>query len=179
MRFLWYALDSDETIVYKFCRVVFGLNSSPFLLNATIKHLLNRYIENEQFVIQRLKKDLYVDDLISGNNSLSGSDLRKWETNRQELRAYITSQEDCKLNASPGADKTIYSKSTCNPTVEKTNNSMVLGLEWDTNTDEFVFRFEDLLDRCSAMEQTKRILLSVSASIYDPLGLLAPITSRI
>ena len=32
--FLWYALDSDETIVYKFCRVVFGLTSSPFLFNA-------------------------------------------------------------------------------------------------------------------------------------------------
>ena len=195
LRFLWYALDSDETIVYKFCRVVFGLTSSPFLLNATIKHHLNRYIENEQFVIERLKKDLYVDDLVSGSNSLApgqelydkskaimldaGFDLRKWETNHQELRAYITSQEDYKLDISPGADETTYSKITCNPTVEKTNNSMVLGLEWDTNTDEFVFRFEDLLGRCLAMEQTKRNLLSVSASIYDPLGLIAPITARI
>ena len=56
---------------------------------------------------------------------------------------------------------------------------MVLGLEWDTNTDEFVFRLEDLLGRCLAMEQTTRNLLSVSASIYDPLGLIAPITARI
>ena len=171
------------------------MTSSPFLLNATIKHHLNRYIENEQFVIERLKKDLYVDDLVSGSNCLAqgqelydkskaimldaGFDLRKWETNHQELRAYITSQEDCKLDTSPGADETTYSKITCNPTVEKTNNSMVLGLEWDTNTDEFVFRFEDLLGRCLAMAQTKRNLLSVSASIYDPLGLIAPITARI
>ena len=72
------------------------MTSSPFLLNATIKHHLNRYIENEQFVIERLKKDLYVDDLVSGSNSLAqgqglydkskaimldaGFDLRKWET---------------------------------------------------------------------------------------------------
>ena len=56
---------------------------------------------------------------------------------------------------------------------------MVLGLEWDTIADEFVFRFDDFLSRCSAMEQTKRNLLGVSASIYDPLGLIAPITARI
>ena len=56
---------------------------------------------------------------------------------------------------------------------------MVLGLEWDTIADEFLFRFDDLLSKCSAMEQTKRNLLSVSASIYDPLGLIAPITARI
>ena len=109
----------------------------------------------------------------------AGFDLRKWETNHQELGAYITSQEDCKLDTSPGADETTYSKITCNHTVEKTNNSMVLGLEWDTNIDEFVFRFEDLLGRFLAMEQTKRNLLSVSASIYDPLGLIAPISARI
>ena len=51
---------------------------------------------------------------------------------------------------------------------------MVLGLEWDTIADEFVFRFDDLLSKCSAMEQTKWNSLGVSASIYDPLGLIAP-----
>ena len=68
---------------------------------------------------------------------------------------------------------------TCNSSVEETKHSMVLGLEWNTIADEFVLRFDDLLSKCSAMEQTKRNLLSVSASIYDPLGLIAPITARI
>ncbi len=106
LHFLWYDLDSEETIVYKFSRVVFGLTSSPFLLNATIKHHLNRYIESEHIVFERLNKDLYVDDLVSGSNSLeeakelydrsnsimleAGFDLRKWETNHQELQAYIS-----------------------------------------------------------------------------------------
>jgi hypothetical protein len=44
LRFLWFDVESGEMIVYKFLRVVFGLTSSPFLLNATIKHHLNKYI---------------------------------------------------------------------------------------------------------------------------------------
>ena len=111
--------------------------------------------------------------------SEAGFDLRKWETNHKELRAYITFQESCQLDTSPRADDTTYSKTTCNSSVEETKHSMVLGLEWDTIADEFVFRFDNLLSRCSAVEQTKRNLLRVSASIYDPLGLIAPITARI
>ena len=111
--------------------------------------------------------------------SEAGFDLRKWETNHKELGAYITSQESCQLDTSPRADDTTYSKTTCKSSAEKTKHSMLLGLEWDTTADEFVFRLDDLLSRCSAMEQTKRNLLSVSASIYDPLGLIAPITARI
>ena len=61
----------------------------------------------------------------------------------------------------------------------KTNNKIVLGLEWDTNRDEFIFLFKDLLSKCAVMERTKRNLLSVSASIFDPLDLIAPITARI
>ena len=98
------------------------MTSSPFLLNAKIKHHLNRYVENEHFVIERLKIDLYVDDLVSGSDSLeeakglydrskvimskAGFDLRKWETNHKELRAYITSQESCQLDTSPLGDDT-------------------------------------------------------------------------
>ena len=134
---------------------------------------------------------MYVDDLVSGSDSLeeakglydrskvimseAGFDIMKWEIIHKELRAYITSQESCQLDTSPWADDTTYFKTTCNSSVEDTKHSMVLGLEWDTIADEFVFRFDDFLSRCSAMEQTKRNLLGVSASIYDPLGLIAPL----
>ena len=46
LRFLWVDdIDKAEpkVITLKFTRVLFGLPSSPFLLNATIKHHIEQY----------------------------------------------------------------------------------------------------------------------------------------
>ena len=61
----------------------------------------------------------------------------------------------------------------------KTTHQRVLGIEWDKHTDEFIFQFDEFLSRCRSLSITKRNILSVSASIYDPLGLISPITARI
>ena len=47
LRFLWMEKPPDlsRIVVYRFCRVVFGVNASPFLLNATIRHHLKKYKE--------------------------------------------------------------------------------------------------------------------------------------
>jgi hypothetical protein len=60
-----------------------------------------------------------------------------------------------------------------------TDAKTVLGLLWDTTSDEFVFRFDNLLSKCCSMTLTKRNILSVSASIFDPLGMLAPVTAKL
>jgi hypothetical protein len=48
LRFLW-VQDVDSNVVnpvtYRFCRVVFGLNCSPFLLNATLQHHLDSFVD--------------------------------------------------------------------------------------------------------------------------------------
>jgi hypothetical protein len=54
----------------------------------------------------------------------------------------------------------------------------VLGINWDTTTDEFILTFNNLLLRCASIQQTKINLLSISASIFYPLGLIAPVTQK-
>ena len=61
-RFLWAC--GDRTRVMRSQRVIFGVNSSPFLLNATIRHHLSRYPDSP--VISELRENFYVDDLSSG-----------------------------------------------------------------------------------------------------------------
>jgi hypothetical protein len=72
LRFLWvddYKKESAETIVYRFCRVVFGLNASPFLLNATIRHHLNKFVSTDPCFVRKMLEGFYVDDLVSGGNT--------------------------------------------------------------------------------------------------------------
>ena len=55
----------------------------------------------------------------------------------------------------------------------------VLGIEWDLKSDKFIFRFDDFLKKGREMKLTKRSILSLSASVYDPLGFVSPITARV
>ena len=50
-------------------RVIFGVSSSPFLLNATIKFHLEHYLESNEDTVQKLLRSTYVDDIITGADS--------------------------------------------------------------------------------------------------------------
>ena len=66
LRFLWVANPPDlsQVVAYRFCRVVFGLNGSPFLLNATLRHHIKKYEEGDPNLVSRLLDSFYVDDFV-------------------------------------------------------------------------------------------------------------------
>ncbi|GFY72539.1 reverse transcriptase domain-containing protein [Trichonephila inaurata madagascariensis] len=82
-------------------RVLFGVTSSPFLLNATIKHHLKRYVDKFPHTHKLLENNLYVDDVHIGADNVdkalivclesyeifkdASMYLRKWRTNSPEL----------------------------------------------------------------------------------------------
>ena len=69
MRFLWVdGINSEDPniVIYRFCRVIFGMNCSPFLLNATIKHHVTKYYEHDPDLARNTLDGLYVDDWTSG-----------------------------------------------------------------------------------------------------------------
>ena len=51
----------------------------------------------------------------------------------------------------------------------------VLGTAWDTTTDQVVFTFESLTSYLEEEVITKRVILSLIAKIFDPLGILSPL----
>ena len=109
-RFLWLK-DSGETRVesdniqeYRFCRVPFGLISSPFLLGATIESHLESY---DRELALKLKSDIYVDNMKTGADTIESTiqvyresksifreasmNLRKWISNNSEVNMVIES----------------------------------------------------------------------------------------
>ena len=55
--------ESPDICVYRFKRVVFGVASSPFLLNATVKHHMESSAESFPYSVRKLQKSMYVDDM--------------------------------------------------------------------------------------------------------------------
>ena len=72
LRFLWVEDVRDNNlsiVVYRFCRVVFRLNASPFLLNGTIRHHLDTFALKDPDFVERMVEEFYVDDLVTGERT--------------------------------------------------------------------------------------------------------------
>ena len=112
LRFLWYQdifKENPAIIIYRFLRVVLGVTSSPFLLNATIRHHCEKYLSVNRLFIGHFLRDLYLTDLISGADSVTngfifykeaknimleaGVTLRKWVSSNLELQQLINKDE--------------------------------------------------------------------------------------
>ncbi|GFU53924.1 integrase catalytic domain-containing protein [Trichonephila clavipes] len=90
--------DEGEEIVYRHCRVVFGVSSSPFLLAAVLAHLLENVPANDAQLGSKLKLSFYADNCVTGVNDIAQEEfvfrskeilspgcfkLRNWESNEK------------------------------------------------------------------------------------------------
>ena len=57
----------NDSAIHRFTRALFGLTSSPFLLGGVIEAHLSNWEEKEPEIVKKIRKELYVDDLISGS----------------------------------------------------------------------------------------------------------------
>ena len=64
--------DSDPSVIEinRFTRPVFGLTQSPFTLEGALKEHFQYYINKYPTFIEAISEDTYVDDLVSGSNTI-------------------------------------------------------------------------------------------------------------
>ncbi|XP_046841149.1 uncharacterized protein LOC124435254 [Xenia sp. Carnegie-2017] len=195
LRFLWvrYATNGNlEVVAFRFYRVVFTLNASPFLLNATLRHHIAQFAESDPVLAQKLNEGFYVNDLVSGGKSAQetiqlyenakfrmsqgGFKLKKWLTNDGNVQAPIE-QRECgnKVTTTTDSDDETFTQWSLGA-LNNNDCAKVLGIGWDCDNDLFTFdvrKFvEDLGDKTKL---TKRSLLSALAKIFDPLGLISAV----
>uniref|UniRef100_A0A914WWH6 Integrase catalytic domain-containing protein n=1 Tax=Plectus sambesii TaxID=2011161 RepID=A0A914WWH6_9BILA len=170
-RFLWLKdlekpFSKENVQIYRFCRVTFGVISSPFLLSATLQHHLRKSGRKEAL---ELAENIYVDNVLTGKETVEEAqqlyqetktlfsqvsmNLREWTSNSKEFRDFLPEEDKLK-----------------EPKVK------VLGLLWNTETDTLQASLAANSKVTSTV--TKREVLQTLASTFDPMGMLAPITVR-
>ncbi|GFV82491.1 integrase catalytic domain-containing protein [Trichonephila clavipes] len=154
---------SEGRIVYRHCRVVFGVSSRIFLLNASIMHIVFKNCQPQhEEVAQKLKSSFYVDNCVSG------------VFNTDEQGRFIEHAKLIMLNGCfnlRGFESNVAGKNVD----RSSGDTSVLGVIWNLET--------DTLKCCTDMDTltcetkiTKRLILAIVQKIFDPIGLLTPAT---
>ena len=177
-RFLWYHVINDENggqvttqewTVYRFKRLPFGLTCSPFLLSATLRELANMHTSQFPSAAPLIDGCTFVDDFIAGaqgeNDAIAlyyeltslmkkiNLPMSKWATNSTQLT---------KIWKTEGRETTL--------------ETHVLGVPWNTAMDTLSIDHHEVTTNLKKGPVTKRHVLQATASFYDPLGLMTPVS---
>ena len=171
LRFLWvddiHSLEA-EIVAYQFTRVIFGITPSQFLLLIVIIKHLEKYEDDVEF-IEAFLRSLYSDDCIAGAQSITAA-LEMYVKSRQRLaEAGFTLR---KWHSNDVGLEEKFKQESGEASIEE--DLKVLGVPWDNKKDYFEMKFEIAVNKGDSI--TKRNVLKAIAGIYDPLGLLAPLT---
>lgn len=169
MQILWRDKATEPIELLQLQTVTVGTAAAPYMAIKGL-HLIAENIEIEQPVLSKsIKRSFYVDDYLESFDtptealeqkaklihtlSSYGLNLRKWHSNAKEFQS----------------DSIVEVKTNPN------RSCTTLGMRWNTETDQLSY---NLTLKREAVKFTKRAVLSEIASLFDPLGLLAPIIMR-
>ena len=186
LRFLWWEKGDvrQPPKVYRMTTHLFGAKSSP----ACAMYALRSAAEDcDEDASQFLRQDFYIDDgltsavdeptavrLISSAKSACkarGFHLHKFASNRAGVLQKIDQVED--------AGGAVNQRSVKLEEVEEKSTQSVLGIQWNVENDTFAINVDTRMQRSQSTQAgrkavTRRGILSVVSSIFDPLGFISP-----
>jgi hypothetical protein len=175
-RLLWRDLEPNRPMeTYEAVRLVFGDRASPYLAMYILKEQAKKAAEQHPTASQVIQNYTYMDDVMSSFETTliarqmrdelqtvvgpAGFSIRKWGSNSGAVLEGLN--EDEKASGVKIKENELPSVKT-------------LGVWWDAEADTFTYSVK--LETHSI--KTKRKLLSIVASIFDPFQFLAPIVIR-
>ncbi|XP_075163068.1 uncharacterized protein LOC142235694 [Haematobia irritans] len=172
-----YQKSSDSAIKdYQLRTVTFGINCAPFLAIRTLLQLASDCETQFPKVSTILRKETYVDDILSGGFSLEETiDLQTQLISTLKSAGFplkkITSNNSQLLNHLPPED--MYDLDFLR--LDEASSTKTLGIKWNALTDSFSYSLNPIEP---TMNMTKRKVLSAVAQLFDPAGWITPITIR-
>ncbi|PIK43503.1 hypothetical protein BSL78_19643 [Apostichopus japonicus] len=174
LRFLWRSNEEEELKIYRMTRHLFGAISSSAIANRALQRTGEDHGHKYSPDVRKAIRDsFYVDDCLATASDSSkamalakgltdlcvqgGFRLTKWMSNRKEVLASI-----------PSDDRAPELKSL-DLNQQGIPISRALGVQWSPQTDMLKFEVTPV-----KRDHTRRGLLSVVCSLFDPLGFVAP-----
>ncbi|GBM08692.1 hypothetical protein AVEN_52769-1 [Araneus ventricosus] len=176
LRIVWKESIDDSIKTYKMNRVVYGTTCAPYLAQRVLKQLVMDDGHNYPLGAAAVSSDMYMDDLLTGAADIysakqikeqlialfrgGGMKLHKWSSNCKELLANSeVSDGDVSLTIP--------------------DETKALGLLWRPQKDFLAFSMSANVDTCESCKITKRSVLSTTSRIFDPLGLISPVVTKV
>ncbi|XP_073964611.1 uncharacterized protein [Choristoneura fumiferana] len=176
-KIIWRDTPRDLLQEYQLTTVTYGTKAAPFLAMMTLRQLAEDEKNSYPDAAQVVKSCFYMDDLIHGAQDvksanqlkqdlikllqLGGFNLRKWNSNYQEL---LQMKQDKEKQG--------------NYIFKQEGSTKTLGIHWDPEQDSFVFQSK-LETQTRDKVITKRILLSDISKLFDPAGWLTPVSIKL
>ena len=155
-----------------FRRLAFGISSAPFQSSWIIRENASLFDEKYPLESSIIKSQTYVDDLVASHNSPIGT--RKIIKNILEIFANGGYETHKFISNSKFVLKDVPEELKSKETTQK-----ILGCQWNSTLDTLEFPF---LTELRKKEKnpfhivSRRYALSITSSIFDPQGLLSPVT---
>ncbi|XP_046428619.1 uncharacterized protein LOC124183742 [Neodiprion fabricii] len=165
---------NNQVVPYYLTTVTYELSCAPFLAIRVMLQLVEDEGHDFPLAISPLTKGRYVDDIFGGAETLQELQetarqlqeicqrgcfpLQKWSANVKDALRYVTSESRTDTVSINSEDP----------------NLKFLGLEWNSTEDNFKFTLQTSFHQ----DVTKRTVLSETASLFDPLGFISPITVK-
>ncbi|XP_018360522.1 PREDICTED: uncharacterized protein LOC108759538 [Trachymyrmex cornetzi] len=170
-RILWRV--DGEIKTFQFNTLTFGVSSSPFLAIRTVQKLADDEYDAYPRAVEIIKTHLYVDDLLTGAETLEetreirdeiiallargGFVMRQWASNDERIvNDLVANALHAEFSLSADCSRSLKT----------------LGVTWNTRGDKLCYTAHAIE---TAGRVTKRNVLAEIAKIFDPIGLLGPI----
>lgn len=168
-RIFWRENPTDDLRCFELQTITYGTTAAPYLATRCIKQISQENKSSFPRASEAINEDMYVDDFLSGENSIdkliklkqdvtsilasAGLNLRKWRSNVQNL-------------------SDLDNTSNKNLSFEVSSENKILGIYWNSISDSITYTVKRHEHNAAV---TKRTILSIIAQIFDPLGLLTPV----
>ncbi|XP_030755482.1 uncharacterized protein LOC115881899 [Sitophilus oryzae] len=170
---LWRKNADEPLKAYTLNTVTYGTSCAPFLAVRCLHQLALENQKRNPKISNVIKEDFYVDDLISGGDTIEDVlqikkditgilsqglfELRKWKSNEASI-----------IEPNMPENNQLY--------FSENKETKTLGIVWNSEDDTFQYSLHAICDRKKYV--TKRTILSFISKIFDPLGLIGPIIIR-